>query len=203
MQISQNSTELSLVQYNLKYKAVIQDMVCESAQDREYSSILDIGCRWGRDIENIIALNVGVNIVGIDISFDAEYAHERLSNTNKATLLQAQGEALPFRNGAFDIVISSEVVEHIDDTNKFIKEVNRILKKHGTFIVSTPSRFNYVTLAGKIIPNRFKKLLRKYVYYLHPGKEENPHLYLRNFPFYSFYGKFLIKFSIIFPGVFI
>lgn len=46
---------------------------------------------------------------------------------------------LPFRSNLFDIVVSLETIEHLENAELFVKEVNRILKKNGSFILSTPN----------------------------------------------------------------
>ena len=45
---------------------------------------------------------------------------------------------LPFEKESFDYVVAGEVLEHLDHPNQFIKEVCRVLKKGGTFAISTP-----------------------------------------------------------------
>ena len=46
---------------------------------------------------------------------------------------------LPYQNQEFDIVISSETIEHLKNPSNFISEVSRILKPKGTFILTTPN----------------------------------------------------------------
>jgi len=48
-------------------------------------------------------------------------------------------EKLPFRNKSFDAVISLEVIEHLEKSEFFLQEINRILKKGGVLILSTPN----------------------------------------------------------------
>ena len=53
---------------------------------------------------------------------------------------------LKFKNNSFDLVISTEVIEHLENKYLFFKEIKRILKPNGTFIFSTPNITN--------LPNR-------------------------------------------------
>ena len=48
---------------------------------------------------------------------------------------------LPFADASFDCVICSEVLEHIPDHKKALKEMDRILKPQGTLVVSVPRYF--------------------------------------------------------------
>jgi SAM-dependent methyltransferase len=55
-------------------------------------------------------------------------------------IVQADAAALPFKNETFDIVISSDVVEHIPDTDRHLSEVARVLDGHGLYLIKTPNR---------------------------------------------------------------
>lgn len=45
---------------------------------------------------------------------------------------------MPFPNGYFDIILSNHVMEHIPDENKFLEEMDRVLKSSGTIILTVP-----------------------------------------------------------------
>ena len=46
---------------------------------------------------------------------------------------------LPFNDGTFDFVISFQVIEHIKQDTEFVREVHRVLRPSGKFIVTTPN----------------------------------------------------------------
>jgi ubiquinone/menaquinone biosynthesis C-methylase UbiE len=50
---------------------------------------------------------------------------------------------LPFKNQAFDLLTSFEVIEHIDNQNSFLKEASRVLNQNGMLILSTPIRQDF------------------------------------------------------------
>jgi len=57
-----------------------------------------------------------------------------------AQLIGADGARLPFRDGAFDVVISTDVIEHIPEAEEHVAEVARVLAPTGQYYVKTPNR---------------------------------------------------------------
>lgn len=98
-------------------------------------TLLDIGCQDGK-MSSIIS-EEGFKVYGIDIDDSLiEKATERFPEINFKCV--DCGKELPFPNDFFDIVWAGDVIEHITDTDIFVNEINRILKKDGLFIMSTP-----------------------------------------------------------------
>jgi len=64
---------------------------------------------------------------------------------------------LSFDDSAFDCVIAMEVIEHIDDDDRFVSEALRVLRPGGTLIFTTPNRLRLTALARYLIakPIRF------------------------------------------------
>ncbi|MBR9699256.1 class I SAM-dependent methyltransferase [Candidatus Woesearchaeota archaeon] len=62
-------------------------------------------------------------------------------------------EGLKFKDDMFDIVVSSETIEHLENKYFFFDEVKRILKPGGTFVFTTPNLTN--------LPNRVQYLFKK------------------------------------------
>jgi len=85
------------------------------------------------------------SIIGIDISSNVI---EKASNKYKCPNLSFKKindintSKLPFKNESFDVVTSFQVIEHIDNTEKYLDEIYRVLKDEGVFILSTPNRVN-------------------------------------------------------------
>ena len=48
------------------------------------------------------------------------------------------GRALPFEEGAFDIVVIVDLLEHLDEDQAFVRECHRVLKQGGTLVVNVP-----------------------------------------------------------------
>ncbi len=62
-------------------------------------------------------------------------------------LIIGEGLSLPLTDSLFDIVICTEVIEHVVEVRQLIKEINRVLKKGGKLILSTP---NLVSLGNRL-----------------------------------------------------
>lgn len=99
--------------------------------------VLDLGSNWGQGLQ-ILAQKARV-VVGAEICL--EIAQESRRITGKG-VVQANGQALPFPDGTFDCVVSVHVIEHVWDDVSFVREVRRILKPGGRFVVSTPHQPN-------------------------------------------------------------
>lgn len=110
--------------------------------------VLDLGCGEGR---HAIAVNAvdGLDVVGVDLSpADLATARERHRDFrgNAADdgaaplfgLLVGDALRLPFADACFDVVICSEVLEHIPDFRAALREIARVLKPGGRLCASVP-----------------------------------------------------------------
>ena len=99
--------------------------------------IADIGCGEGFLLKEIIA---GEKIVGIEISTTAlKRAKKILKTRNDIYLIQGDAQKLPIPDNYFDIILCSEMLEHLPDTRIVLNEFNRILNKSGILVVSVPN----------------------------------------------------------------
>lgn len=96
--------------------------------------ILELGCGNGLLLEPLCSEN---ECHGIDISDQAlRKASERGYLTHKIDLEKAD---LPFQDGYFNVAVCAEVLEHVVNTEGLLNEVNRVLQKDATLIVSFPN----------------------------------------------------------------
>lgn len=75
----------------------------------------------------------------IDTSFEAVENLNRIGG--KAQV--ASAENLPFKDKTFDLVCAFEIIEHVKEDQKALKEIFRVLKSDGRFIFSTPLKMKY------------------------------------------------------------
>ena len=99
-------------------------------------NILDIGCGGGLLSEPMSRL--GANVVGIDASkknIEVAKFHAK-KNKLKINYICASPEILKIKK-KFDVILSMEIVEHVEDINFFIKKSSELLKKNGLMFIAT------------------------------------------------------------------
>ena len=107
--------------------------------------VLDIGCGEGRHSLGLY-VDREVNAIGIDLSTeDLKIAKSRIkdftvTDTNKSSCAFGVGDiqSLPFTDNAYDAVICSEVLEHLESLDNAVSEIVRVLKPGGVLAVSVP-----------------------------------------------------------------
>ncbi len=114
---------------------------------------LDAGCGAGYGSAELA--RAALSVVGIDSSSGAiEYARANYPLPN-LTFEQASCEALPHADGSFDLIVAFEVIEHLTNWSRFLREARRTLAPNGQFIVSTPNKLYYAESRGSDGANPF------------------------------------------------
>lgn len=99
-------------------------------------NLLDIGCGKMPYKEYILKNSVVNKYEGIDIEDALVY------DNNIKPDFYWDGKTLPLANKTYDVIIATEVLEHVPDIKHFLNEVNRVLKKGGVFFLTTPFLWN-------------------------------------------------------------
>ena len=97
--------------------------------------VLDAGCGYGAF--SIAASRRGAHVVSCDIAGNLVV---RASTTAPSHGVVGDACALGFRDGAFETVISSEMVEHVERPVDAVKELARVLEPGGLLVITTPNR---------------------------------------------------------------
>ena len=106
--------------------------ICANLKNKK---VLDVGCSTGYLGQKLEKR--GAEVTGIDISKVAlKKAQEVLSFTKVVDLNEGE---LPFKDGTFDLIVASEVIEHLFKPVIVLKELRRILKDKGGIIITTPN----------------------------------------------------------------
>jgi 2-polyprenyl-3-methyl-5-hydroxy-6-metoxy-1,4-benzoquinol methylase len=105
--------------------------------------VLDAGCGGGRHLCEPFR-TAGVDVAGVDLKWEdlcktRGYLSLMAGETSgRWVVSQADVTKLPFADGSFDIVICSEVLEHIEDNRSAVRELVRVLKPGGDLVVTVP-----------------------------------------------------------------
>jgi SAM-dependent methyltransferase len=109
--------------------------------------LLDLGCGFGRHAYE--AARRGARVIAFDYAeaelkevrntFGAMATAREVGAASLAGAVQGDGTLLPFADGAFDRIIASEVLEHIDDDRAALDELARVLRPGGTIAVTVPA----------------------------------------------------------------
>ncbi len=67
------------------------------------------------------------------------------------------GESIPYADASFDVVVSDNVLEHLDDPVSVFREVQRVLRPGGVILAKTPNRWHYVAIGASITPHSFHR----------------------------------------------
>lgn len=110
------------------------DLILAAAGERLAGRVLENGCGVGMYVEKL-APHSG-QIFGLEYDLErAVEARQRAEN-----ILGAAGERLPFPDGSFDVVLSHEVIEHVQDDRQAVAEIVRTLRPGGRLVLFCPNR---------------------------------------------------------------
>lgn len=100
-------------------------------------NILDVGCASGWFLSELAFRYPKTKHVGVDAYKKAiDYGKKRYKNLK---LICADAHSLPFPKESFDVIICTEVLEHVENPQKVLKEIKRVLSKDGVAIVEMDS----------------------------------------------------------------
>lgn len=108
-------------------------MIVKAAGERIHGSIMEDGCGVGMYMKH--CLPFGGKVSGLDFDY------ERIVEAHSLGLdtINAAGEHLPYPTGHFDLIMSNEVIEHVQDDRLAIEEIIRTLKSGGRLVLFCPN----------------------------------------------------------------
>jgi SAM-dependent methyltransferase len=110
------------------------EMIVRAAGERITGCILENGCGVGMYVEHLAPL--GGTVIGLE--YDFERAAE--ARKNSSHIINAAGESIPLPPSTFDLILSHEVLEHVQDDRAAICEMVRALKPGGRIVIFVPNR---------------------------------------------------------------
>jgi SAM-dependent methyltransferase len=110
------------------------EMIRRAAGERLGGMILEDGCGVGEYLSRLAPGAAGA--AGLEIELErAQVAHRKASQ-----VVCGAGEKLPFACATFDLVLSHEVIEHVQDDRMAVREIVRVLKPGGRLVLFCPNR---------------------------------------------------------------
>jgi SAM-dependent methyltransferase len=109
-------------------------MILEAVGDRIKGTVLENGCGVGMYVEHLAPIAGAV----IGMEYDLERA--QVARGRSRNILGAASERLPFPACAFDVILSHEVLEHVQNDQFAIQEMVRVLNPGGRIVLFVPNR---------------------------------------------------------------
>jgi ubiquinone/menaquinone biosynthesis C-methylase UbiE len=129
-------------------------------------SVLDYGCHDGKTLQKLRRKDETIRRVGADLSADAIEKGRKLYPSLELCAIR-KGEALPFPENHFDVVLLMDVIEHIFDQKGVLDELFRVLAPGGRIVVTVPGKHFFSWLDLGNYKFYFPRLHRRAVIFRH------------------------------------
>ncbi len=116
-------------------KSMISVDLVKLRQKGFFGRVLDAGS-WEGEMSKLIK-EIGFDVYGLD-AYKSNIKKAGRKYKDIDFRLGEIGQKLPYKDNLFDVIWAGDVIEHVYDTIKMFAEFNRVLKKGGYLIVSTP-----------------------------------------------------------------
>jgi SAM-dependent methyltransferase len=110
------------------------EMIAHAAGPRINGFVLENGCGVGMYVEKLT--NLGARVIGLEYDFERTVE----ARVNSERIINAAGEFIPLPSSTFDLILSHEVIEHVQDDRAAICEMMRVLKPGGRVVIFCPNR---------------------------------------------------------------
>src|SRR5262245_4159472 len=118
--------------------------------------VLDLASGEGYG-SNLLA-ETAASVLGIDIDENAVHHAKSKYGSGILEFLTGNITEVPVQDRSFDVIVCFEAIEHVEQQEKLLKEVKRLLKPDGVFIVSTPNKSAYNQESEEENPFHVKEL---------------------------------------------
>lgn len=142
-------------------KSKVQQLYLEAIRGLSKPNILDIGCYIGTDLFMLPKPNPQAKYWGADVSHDAIKQAKSLAKKRGEKNIEFEvvdgNKPLPFKKNFFDVILSLEMIEHLKDPLHFLLDLNRILKRDGVLILTTPNESRITNQLIEHLPRPLKQ----------------------------------------------
>lgn len=127
--------------------------------------VLDVGCGDGEDA--LAISKFAKNVVGLDIINHKNWGEIK---SKKLRLVVGRAEKLPFKSSSFDALFLKDVLHHVDDIEKTMKEIKRVTSENSRIVIIEGNRYNpifYIHMTKilgheHLTQRKFKALIKNY-----------------------------------------
>jgi 2-polyprenyl-3-methyl-5-hydroxy-6-metoxy-1,4-benzoquinol methylase len=123
---------------------------------KKIGKILDVGCGPGLFLD--VARSRGWKGEGVELSRWACECCKKL----KLRVINKSLEKAGFKPHFFDVITLWDVIEHVDNPTKLLKQINKLLNKEGILVLNTP---NIGSLFAKIMGKKWWNLMSMHIFY--------------------------------------
>ncbi len=133
--------------YNFIWQTTVEAFIERAALKRQPDAyLLDVGCGWGRVIVGLKKHIPTLRVVGMDLTEQllrlAEDIVPSETGMNDVRFVRGNAQCLPFADASFDAVISTRVLQYVQDPLAAMAEFQRVLRVGGRAVVFLPNKWN-------------------------------------------------------------
>ncbi|MCS6860428.1 MAG: methyltransferase domain-containing protein [Abditibacteriales bacterium] len=133
--------------YNFIWRTTVDAFIERAELKRQPDAhLLDVGCGWGRVIVGLKQHLPTLRVVGMDLTERLLHLAEDIvpseTGMNDVRFVRGNAQYLPFADASFDAVISTRVLQYVQDPVAAVAEFHRVLRPGGRAVVFLPNKWN-------------------------------------------------------------
>lgn len=123
---------------HVNYLYLLHEAMRDDPQRRRV--VLDYGCGSGQIVE--AGRKAGVEIYGVETFYEGSTVRPGIEKRGwlGSIVRVIENGVIPFEDHSFDLVVSNQVIEHVEDLDGVLLELHRVLKPGGAFLSLFPSK---------------------------------------------------------------
>lgn len=131
--------------FNAAMEENLQNIERMVASARPVHTMVDLGCDDGVNAVRFASAAGASEVHGVELVED----RARLATARGIHVVAADLDGrLPYGDQSFDLVVANQVIEHLSDTDNFLREIHRILKPSGIVVFSTENLASWHNVAS-------------------------------------------------------
>ena len=136
----------------MRYSSERYNIICSlipQAGSQFAKKAIDVGC--GEGVFTKMLWGKGYESLGIDINEEKIAVARKQFGDSRLRFEIGDANKIKLPSKSIDLVLSLELIEHLEDTQLLLSEIRRVLKTGGLLVISTPNRCSLEGLGGRIL----------------------------------------------------